>query len=195
MGDADEACAPLFLPGAQHGHHDVHIDQAVALDEVETLAPEPRLRLFEGLQRVALVRQEVAGGPDLVGDEHLVRHVHRAKEVADARLAGPIERRGVDNPHARFHVHACYLSERVPLCAGEKVERQEGPETEPRQRVTSAPGGLCGGRRSRHLERCGLRLCEGGTGRGERAEGHAPKNSSSICRCGLVRSRHGLRPC
>jgi hypothetical protein len=107
--DADVPDAAFFFPGAQKRHDHVHVDEAVALHEVDLIAPQALPRLLKAARGMAVVGEVLSGRPDLVANEHLVIDAQRRGGVADANLGHAIERRGVDDtpaalPETTYHL-------------------------------------------------------------------------------------------
>jgi len=68
---ADVPDAAFCFPGPQQRHDHVHIHEAVALHEVNLLAPQAQPRLLEAARGMTVVGEVLAGRPDLVANEYL----------------------------------------------------------------------------------------------------------------------------
>ena len=90
VGDTYVAHDSFLLPAAKDGNDLIDVHKAVNLHHVDLVPPQALHRLFKTGERMAVVGEEFARRPDLVGDEQLAGDAHRGGEVADADLAGAI---------------------------------------------------------------------------------------------------------
>ncbi len=120
------------------------------MHDVDALTPEPPLRLFQAARGVALVGDEFAGRPDLVGEEHLVGDAELRRRHADRVFGGAVERRGVDHAGAAIPIGLHHLPQMVARPAGQEVEGQEGAEADEREFAAA---------RQRADTRCAGRSC------------------------------------
>ena len=92
VGDPHKPRVPFLLPRVQQRHHGVGVHQAVALHQVEALAPQTQLLLLQAAQGVAFIGQVLARRPQLVRNEELIVDVQSGHEIADCVLGAAVQR-------------------------------------------------------------------------------------------------------
>lgn len=89
--------APLFFPFLHCLHNRTRIHQAMALHEIDPVAPEPFHRAPQLTLCMAVVAKPFTRGPDPVGNEQLIGDAQGRRKIAGAQFSHAVERGSVDD--------------------------------------------------------------------------------------------------